>query len=132
MVKLVFNPKKENNTSLSSLVSKKIEHNLNPLKDLSIELKNDKDIIRESIIKNWRSFEFVNEILKNDVSFVKECIEINGQIFEFVSDEIKGKRDLCLFAICKELSVEQSSRKTISALNPRMAAIALSIQSPKY
>jgi hypothetical protein len=71
------------------------------LKDLSLELKNDKDIIRESIIKNWRSFEFVDEILKNDVSFVKECLEINGQIFEFVSDEIKGKRDLCLFAISK-------------------------------
>ena len=72
------------------------------LKDLSLELKNDKDIIRESIIKDWRSFQFVDKDLKNDVSFVKECLEINGQLFEFVSDEIKGKRDLCLLAITKD------------------------------
>ena len=44
MVKLVFNPKKEDGTSLSSLVSKKIEPNLNPLTNFSKEIFVPKEI----------------------------------------------------------------------------------------
>ena len=69
------------------------------LKNLSEELKSDKDIVEESIKKDWSSFQFASESLKNDINAVKEFLLINGQIFQFTSDELKINRELCLLAI---------------------------------
>lgn len=69
------------------------------LKDLSEELKSDKEIVAESIKKDWSSFKFASESLKSDINAVKEFMLITGQIFQFASDELKINRELCLLAI---------------------------------
>jgi hypothetical protein len=69
------------------------------LKDLSEELKSDKDVVAESIKKDWSTFKFASESLKNDVDAIKDFMSINGQVFQFASDKIKINRGLCLLAI---------------------------------
>lgn len=87
---------------------KLIEKGKLELKDLSSELRNDKDIVKEFIKSVYSHnaiksdhFEFASESLKNDLEFIKECLEFNGYIFKYVSDELKKNRELCLLAISK-------------------------------
>ena len=120
---------------------KLIEKGKLELKDLSSELRNDKDIVKEFIKDKYQSdhvlkckhFEFASDNLKNDLEFINECLELNSRIFEHVSDELKKNRELCLKAISKQyFNIQHCKNNDIKSRDFIIESVSLAGLSLSY
>ena len=89
MVKLIFKPEDKDGNFTSSLTSKKVEKNLNPLKDISIDLQ--KLTINENTIEN----KYVLKSTK-DIVGLENCAYV---LKEWYYKSLKDKNNKCLLII---------------------------------
>lgn len=66
---------------------------------LSVILRDDKDIVREWVMKNHKQIIFASDRLKNDKEFMIEMIINYGDVFNFVSHVLKTDKDVIYAAL---------------------------------
>jgi hypothetical protein len=60
----------------------------NSLRFLSVEDKNDEDIVLAAVTKNGISLKYASEELRNDEDFIMKAIDINENSVKYASEEL--------------------------------------------
>jgi hypothetical protein len=60
----------------------------NSLRFLSVEYKNDEDIVLAAIKENCKSLKYASNELQNDEDFIMKAIEINENSVKYASEEL--------------------------------------------
>lgn len=68
-----------------------IASNDNSLKDMSEELRNNREVVMCSILANPMSLEYASSSLRNDRDLVMRAVLVNGRSLEFASTELRNE-----------------------------------------
>ena len=81
-----------------------VELKINPfeLKNCSVDLRNDEELVLMAATLDWRTFEYASAELRDTETFVLKCMEEGRFIqtcFAFASDRIKSDKAILLKAV---------------------------------
>merc|ERR1712139_334522 len=71
----------------------------NPLKYMSEEVRNEKQIVMQACHQDGLALQYASEILRNDEKVVMAAIRQNGRALQFASDSLKRSRELAQAAV---------------------------------
>ncbi|HAB66131.1 MAG TPA: hypothetical protein DCE23_02065 [Firmicutes bacterium] len=59
------------------------------LKDVSLDLKKDKDVVYEAVLNDVGSLRYADKVIRNDRPFMIELVKISDKVLKYISDDLK-------------------------------------------
>ena len=122
---------KNNITNQEDLILEKLSpKNLEPLRNLNDQLKNDSDFIMKAIKINPQALKFASEELRNNIDFLIEIVSFQPLALAFVPSKLQNNRKLVETAIEKDgWSILYASDELRNDLEIAMKAVKSSYTS---